>query len=91
MMDQCKCGGFFRTAEDYRDHLPCPGTPVEQARRAERTKWVKILRDWAAWGDANDAKSEELGIDPCPARYSALRDVADVIEANNVKPFGDDD
>jgi hypothetical protein len=85
--DECTCEGNFLDAEDYRDHLPCPGSPI--AIR-ERAKWVKILRAWAAWGDAKDAKSEELGIDPCPDRYSALRDVADVLEENNLMPFKDE-
>jgi hypothetical protein len=84
---ECRCGGYFLDAEDYRDHLPCPGDASEER---ERGKWVKILREWAAWGDANDAKSKELGIDPCPQRYAALRDVADVIEDNNVTPFKDE-
>lgn len=26
----CTCGERFRTAEDWRDHLPCPGTASEQ-------------------------------------------------------------
>jgi hypothetical protein len=81
---ECTCGKRFLDAEDYRDHLPCPGS---EEVRSERAKWVRILREWAAWGDANDARSAELGIDPCPARYAALRDVADVIEDNNMAPF----
>ena len=84
---ECTCGGRFMDAEDYRDHLPCAGSP---AARDERAKWVRILREWAAWGDANDARSKELGIDPCPERYAALRDVADIIEDNNVMLFKDE-
>jgi len=26
----CTCGATFRTGEDYRDHMPCPGTGEEQ-------------------------------------------------------------
>lgn len=26
----CSCGEKFRDAEDWRDHMPCPGTPSEQ-------------------------------------------------------------
>lgn len=32
MKDTCTCGEKFRTAEDDRDHMPCPGTPLEQTR-----------------------------------------------------------
>lgn len=30
--DLCTCGASFRLAEDYRDHLPCPGSETEQLR-----------------------------------------------------------
>jgi hypothetical protein len=26
MSDKCSCGEKFRTAEDFRDHLPCPAS-----------------------------------------------------------------
>lgn len=26
----CSCGVRFRDAEDFRDHMPCAGTPEEQ-------------------------------------------------------------
>jgi hypothetical protein len=28
--DHCSCGLKFRTGEDFRDHMPCPGTKEEQ-------------------------------------------------------------
>lgn len=31
MSDTCTCGGNFLDAEDFRDHLPCPGTDGERA------------------------------------------------------------
>jgi hypothetical protein len=37
--DNCSCGHIFRTAEDYRDHLPCPGHPV-------MVDTVKAIVDW---------------------------------------------
>jgi hypothetical protein len=33
--DHCTCGVKFRTGEDFRDHMPCPGTPQFQ----ETEKW----------------------------------------------------
>ena len=32
-MAECTCGESFRTGEDYRDHLPCGGTPEEKRIR----------------------------------------------------------
>lgn len=31
MSQKCTCGEKFLDAEDWRDHLPCPGSPEEQA------------------------------------------------------------
>jgi len=31
-MAECSCGEKFRDAEDYRDHLPCPGSELEQMK-----------------------------------------------------------
>ena len=31
--DICTCGWKFRTAEDFRDHMPCDGTKSEQRIR----------------------------------------------------------
>jgi len=28
----CTCGGRFMDAEDFRDHLPCDGSPLERAQ-----------------------------------------------------------
>jgi hypothetical protein len=30
-MSECTCGEKFRDAEDFRDHLPCPGSKEKQA------------------------------------------------------------
>jgi hypothetical protein len=35
--DVCTCGGTFRTGEDFRDHMPCPGTKEFQITE----KWRK--------------------------------------------------
>ena len=35
--DTCTCGGSFRDPEDWRDHMPCPGSEAEQLR-AENLK-----------------------------------------------------
>jgi hypothetical protein len=35
--DNCTCGLKFRSGEDYRDHLPCPGTEEHQLTE----KWRK--------------------------------------------------
>lgn len=40
-VDACACGGRFRGAEDYRDHLPCPAVfppdniPIRLVRKAD--------------------------------------------------------
>jgi len=44
MKGNCICGEHFRDAEDYRDHLPCPGSPEEQAVVKERSLIVKYLK-----------------------------------------------
>ena len=38
MDDYCTCGVKFRTGEDYRDHLPCPGTQEQQTIAELRSK-----------------------------------------------------
>jgi len=47
--EHCTCGDKFRDAEDFRDHLPCPGSPAEQAyergRRTMLAEAVASLRD----------------------------------------------
>lgn len=35
--DHCTCGVKFRTAEDFRDHMPCDGTEEQQAT----ARWKK--------------------------------------------------
>ena len=42
-MSDCTCGQKFRDAEDFRDHLPCGGTP-EQERIRELEAEVIVLR-----------------------------------------------
>lgn len=32
MDDTCTCGMTFRTAEDWRDHMPCPGNETDRLR-----------------------------------------------------------
>ena len=40
----CTCDKKFRDAEDFRDHLPCPGSPAEQAHaRGRREREEEIL------------------------------------------------
>lgn len=34
MNDTCTCGDHFLDAEDFRDHMPCPGSNKEQATNA---------------------------------------------------------
>lgn len=51
--ENCTCGHQFIDAEDFRDHMPCPGSEVEQLRarveKAERTiKWFGEWLDGAA-------------------------------------------
>lgn len=41
----CNCGGKFRTAEDYRDHLPCP--PALELR------FIKVYRAYMTDGYKN--------------------------------------
>jgi hypothetical protein len=41
---ECSCGGRFIDAEDFRDHLPCPGSASEQAYAAgERAAEARIM------------------------------------------------
>jgi hypothetical protein len=40
----CTCGSRFMDAEDFRDHLPCPGSPEEQAHaRGRREMLAEVL------------------------------------------------
>jgi hypothetical protein len=43
----CKCGWRFMDAEDYRDHLPCPGSLAEQAAVKATRDAVEHVRQWA--------------------------------------------
>lgn len=46
-MKDCTCGHKFMDAEDCRDHLPCPGSEIEIARKqgaaGERARIVAWL------------------------------------------------
>lgn len=41
-MAECTCGEKFRDAEDYRDHLPCEGSPEASALRRAEAKVVEL-------------------------------------------------
>lgn len=37
--NQCTCGKTFRDGEDFRDHMPCPGSAMEQSFAALENQW----------------------------------------------------
>ena len=41
--DTCTCGKSFRGGEDYRDHLPCPGSKEDQLRAALKRLIDRVL------------------------------------------------
>ena len=43
MGPDCTCGQKFMDAEDFRDHLPCPGSPAEQAYARGRREYEKEI------------------------------------------------
>lgn len=56
MRDTCTCGASFRTGEDWRDHMPCPGSEVERLR--ER---IAVLTDMLGEiGERRDSLHAEL-------------------------------
>ena len=36
----CTCGNKFMDAEDFRDHLPCPGSEAERAKNDGRREML---------------------------------------------------
>ncbi len=40
-LNECSCGRLFRTAEDYRDHLPCE--PADLARVRAHPEYQAML------------------------------------------------
>jgi hypothetical protein len=51
---ECTCGEGFMSAEDFRDHLPCPGSEAEQAH--ERGRWAMLTDVLAALRNPMDYK-----------------------------------
>lgn len=56
-MSECDCNGSFRSAEDYRDHLPCPGvkqkanSPIrKRLLEALETAVYQAVEKEALWG-----------------------------------------
>jgi hypothetical protein len=45
MNDECICGGLFRLAEDYRDHLPCPVLLKQKRMERMEALLTEILKD----------------------------------------------
>lgn len=49
-MGECTCNQQFRGGEDYRDHLPCQGTPeqreIRQLRARSGTPVSDAFREW---------------------------------------------
>lgn len=41
--EACTCGAKFMDPEDFRDHLPCPGSEAEQARRQGRAEMLREI------------------------------------------------
>jgi hypothetical protein len=57
----CTCGGRFMDAQDWRDHMPCPGTEQEQAtaREAEaRVLWAHLVSAHACCIDPKTSAAE---------------------------------
>jgi hypothetical protein len=68
MDDFCTCGTKFRTGEDYRDHLPCPGTKEQQEiveLRAENERLRATLRTMVELkGETNRCQQERTFLGP---------------------------
>jgi hypothetical protein len=43
-MSECTCERRFMYAEDYRDHLPCPGHPLALKERKRIVEWLRQQR-----------------------------------------------
>jgi hypothetical protein len=42
--ETCTCGDKFRSAEDFRDHMPCPGSEAERAfERGQRDMLAEVI------------------------------------------------
>ena len=80
----CTCGEKFRDAEDFRDHLPCPGSPTEQAYakgRREREKEILASFERAIAGH------EKLALE-FPNNVDTFKSV-DAIKAEALRRFAD--
>lgn len=50
---ECTCGSKFLDAEDYRDHLPCPGNPIALTERSRIVAWLRSYDDAHRYDDAH--------------------------------------
>lgn len=55
-LNECNCGQKFRTAEDYRDHLPCESYSHSLAQ-AHILKLEEALKPLVAIADAYDSNN----------------------------------
>lgn len=46
---ECNCKRKFMDAEDYRDHLPCGGDPVENATIKSIVAWLRTDDSYATF------------------------------------------
>jgi hypothetical protein len=44
MNNTCTCRGAFRSASDFRDHMPCPGT-LEERQISSLELRIKLLEE----------------------------------------------
>ena len=84
MVDECTCGQTFRTAEDYRDHLPCDGSrPVFEIKTMymggvsdgyTHHHGPPLYRNAAAAYAASVAEHGPYAVDPLPVSVIELSD-----------------
>lgn len=51
---ECTCNERFLTAEDYRDHLPCPGTAKQQKIRRLQAEVERLRAELQSCTEAGD-------------------------------------
>lgn len=71
MSSECTCGGKFMDAEDYRDHLPCGGTPQEQEIKRLQQEKADLVQTVEAMLRAAMPNGQALSIDEMEAESNA--------------------
>lgn len=85
---ECTCGATFRGGEDYRDHLPCPGTKEEQENSALAALIKELTDASVSMQDGIAALKVEVdGLKPrIQLRDNQLRIALEALRAVNMSP-----